>query len=108
MLVLLKAKKKPLDTLTPADLNVDISPRYKTLSVSEPAKRKAGTKVETVQQTHDSVHFNDRTARYGLAADGLRSPVRGLIGIPTQTTDTGSRRPAPPYRWSQPNAQRRY
>lgn len=47
---IMKAKKKPLDTVTPADLGVDIAPRYKTLSVSEPPKRKAGVKVENVEQ----------------------------------------------------------
>jgi electron transfer flavoprotein beta subunit len=47
---IMKAKKKPLDTVAPADLGVDIAPRYKTLKISEPPKRKAGIKVETVQQ----------------------------------------------------------
>ena len=47
---IMKAKKKPLDTVTPADLDVDITPRYKTLSTSEPPQRKAGIKVENVEQ----------------------------------------------------------
>lgn len=47
---IMKAKKKPLDTVTPADLGVDIKPRYKTLNVSEPQKRKAGVKVADVAQ----------------------------------------------------------
>lgn len=47
---IMKAKKKPLDTVTPADLGVDIAPRYKILNVSEPPKRKAGVKVENVEQ----------------------------------------------------------
>ena len=42
---IMKAKKKPLDTLTPADLGVDVSPRLTTLKVEEPPKRKAGIKV---------------------------------------------------------------
>jgi len=47
---IMKAKKKPLDTLTPADLGVDITPRYKTLKVTEPAARKAGIMVESVTE----------------------------------------------------------
>jgi electron transfer flavoprotein beta subunit len=42
---IMKAKKKPLETLKPADLGVDVTPRLKTLKVSEPASRKAGIKV---------------------------------------------------------------
>lgn len=45
---IMKAKKKPLDTTSPADLGVDIAPRFKTLKVSEPPQRKAGIKVESV------------------------------------------------------------
>jgi electron transfer flavoprotein beta subunit len=42
---IMKAKKKPLETLKPADLGVDVTPRLKTLKVAEPASRKAGVKV---------------------------------------------------------------
>ncbi|MDS4014620.1 MAG: electron transfer flavoprotein subunit beta/FixA family protein [Candidatus Accumulibacter sp.] len=42
---IMKAKKKPLETLTPAALGVDVTPRLKTLKVAEPAKRTAGIKV---------------------------------------------------------------
>ncbi|MEA1028079.1 electron transfer flavoprotein subunit beta/FixA family protein [Pseudomonas sp. N-137] len=45
---IMKAKKKPLDVLTPGDLDVDISPRLKTLAVTEPAGRKAGVIVPDV------------------------------------------------------------
>lgn len=45
---IMKAKKKPLDVVKPADLGVDVSPRIKTLSVAEPAKRSAGIKVADV------------------------------------------------------------
>ena len=45
---IMKAKKKPLETLTPAALGVDVAPRLKTLKVSEPAKRGAGVKVPDV------------------------------------------------------------
>ena len=45
---IMKAKKKPLDTVKPEDLGVDIAPRLKTLKVSEPPKRSAGIKVPDV------------------------------------------------------------
>ena len=45
---IMKAKKKPLETVKPEDLGVDVSPRLKTLKVSEPPKRGAGIKVPDV------------------------------------------------------------
>ena len=45
---IMKAKKKQLDTVKPADLGVDVNPRLKTLKVVEPAGRKAGIKVPDV------------------------------------------------------------
>jgi electron transfer flavoprotein beta subunit len=45
---IMKAKKKPLETLKPADLGVDVTSRIKTLKVSEPPKRSAGIKVPDV------------------------------------------------------------
>ena len=45
---IMKAKKKPLETVKPADLGVDVAPRIKTLKVSEPPKRSAGIKVPDV------------------------------------------------------------
>jgi electron transfer flavoprotein beta subunit len=45
---IMKAKKKPLEVLKPADLGVDVTPRLKTLKVSEPPKRGAGVKVPDV------------------------------------------------------------
>ncbi|WP_369061220.1 electron transfer flavoprotein subunit beta/FixA family protein [Caulobacter sp. 73W] len=44
---IMKAKKKPIDTKSPADYGVDVAPRLKVLKVTEPAKRSAGIKVET-------------------------------------------------------------
>jgi len=46
---IMKAKKKPLETLTPEDLGVDVTPRLKTLKVVEPPKRSAGLKVPDVK-----------------------------------------------------------
>jgi electron transfer flavoprotein beta subunit len=45
---IMKAKKKPLDVLKPADLGVDVAPRIKTLKVAEPPKRGAGIKVPDI------------------------------------------------------------
>jgi electron transfer flavoprotein beta subunit len=45
---IMKAKKKQMDILKPADLGVDIKPHLKTLKVSEPPKRGAGVKVPDV------------------------------------------------------------
>jgi electron transfer flavoprotein beta subunit len=45
---IMKAKKKPLETIKPEDLGVDVTPRLKTLKVAEPAKRSAGIKVPDV------------------------------------------------------------
>ena len=42
---IMKAKKKPMETLKPDALGVDVSPRLTTLKVEEPPKRKAGDKV---------------------------------------------------------------
>jgi electron transfer flavoprotein beta subunit len=52
---IMKAKKKQLDTLSPADLSVDVSPRIKTLKVVEPAARSAGIKVADVAALVDKL-----------------------------------------------------
>lgn len=52
---IMKAKKKPIDQMVPADLGVDITPRLTTLKVVEPAKREAGVMVEDVAQLVDKL-----------------------------------------------------
>ncbi len=52
---IMKAKKKPLDTVKPGDLGVDVAPRLTTLKVVEPAKRQAGVKVTDVAQLLDKL-----------------------------------------------------
>jgi len=52
---IMKAKKKPIDMLTPEEVGVDISPRLATLKVVEPPKREAGVKVETVAELVDKL-----------------------------------------------------
>jgi electron transfer flavoprotein beta subunit len=52
---IMKAKKKPIETLTPEQLGVDAAPRLKTLKVGEPPKRQAGVKVKTVAELVDKL-----------------------------------------------------
>jgi electron transfer flavoprotein beta subunit len=52
---IMKAKKKPLDVLSPGDLGVDASPRLKVLKVTEPPSRKAGVKVASVSELVDKL-----------------------------------------------------
>ncbi len=52
---IMKAKKKPIDSMAPADLGVDVNPRLKVLKVVEPPKRQAGVKVETVAELVDKL-----------------------------------------------------
>ena len=47
---IMKAKKKPLETLTPAALGVEVAPRLRTLKVTEPPKRKGGGRVADVKE----------------------------------------------------------
>ena len=52
---IMKAKKKPIDETTPADLGVDVTPRLTTLKVVEPSKREAGEMVENVASLVDKL-----------------------------------------------------
>ena len=52
---IMKAKKKPLEAKEPGDYGVDIAPRLETLKVTEPPKREAGVKVESVAELVDKL-----------------------------------------------------
>ena len=52
---IMKAKKKPLEVITPESLGVDVTSRIKTLKVVEPAKRSAGIKVPDVATLVDKL-----------------------------------------------------
>ena len=52
---IMKAKKKPLDVMTPEALGVDVTPRLKTLKVVEPPKRKGGVMVADVAALVDKL-----------------------------------------------------
>lgn len=52
---IMKAKKKPLETLTPEELGIDVTPRLKTVKVTEPAERAAGIIVPDVATLVDKL-----------------------------------------------------
>lgn len=52
---IMKAKKKPIEEMSPEDLGVDVAPRLTTLKVTEPAKREGGVKVESVAELVDKL-----------------------------------------------------
>ena len=52
---IMKAKKKPLEVVKPADLGVDVSPRLAYSNFRDPPKRKAGIKVKTVAELVDKL-----------------------------------------------------
>jgi len=52
---IMKARKKPIETLKPADLGVDVTPRLTVLKVEEPPKRQAGRKVASVAELVDKL-----------------------------------------------------
>jgi len=52
---IMKARKKPIETVKPADLGVDVTPRLTVLKVEEPAKRQAGKKVGSVAELVDKL-----------------------------------------------------
>ncbi|OLF71823.1 electron transfer flavoprotein subunit beta [Maricaulis sp. W15] len=52
---IMKAKRKPIDTKAPADYGVDTAPRLSVLKVTEPPKREAGIKVESVAELVDKL-----------------------------------------------------
>ena len=53
---IMKAKKKPLDVVTPDALGVDVKPRLTTLGLTEPAKREAGIRVADAAELVDKLH----------------------------------------------------
>ncbi|HWL81038.1 MAG TPA: electron transfer flavoprotein subunit beta/FixA family protein [Roseomonas sp.] len=52
---IMKARKKPIETLKPADLGVDVTPRLTTIKVEEPPKRQAGVKVASAAELVDKL-----------------------------------------------------
>ena len=52
---IMKARKKPIETVKPADLGVDVTPRLTVMKVEEPPKRQAGRKVSSVAELVDKL-----------------------------------------------------
>jgi electron transfer flavoprotein beta subunit len=52
---IMKAKKKPIEEKSPAELGVDVTPRFKVLKVAEPPKRSGGVKVASVGELLDKL-----------------------------------------------------
>ncbi|CAL5227785.1 g10807 [Coccomyxa viridis] len=52
---IMKAKKKPIQQLTPEDLGVDVTPRLQTVRVEEPPKRKGGIMVSSIEELVDKL-----------------------------------------------------
>jgi electron transfer flavoprotein beta subunit len=53
---IMKAKKKPIDEMTPQSLGVDVAPRLKVLKTVDPPGRKAGVKVKSVAELVAKLH----------------------------------------------------
>ena len=72
---IMKAKKKPLETLKPEDMGVDTDPHFNTLSIVPPPERSAGQQVESVDELIDKRFF-------GIGAAGAMIPEAelGLCG----------------------------
>ena len=57
---IMKAKQKPIEKITPDDLNIEIKQRLKTLKVTEPPKKEAGIKVDSVQELISKLHEKEK------------------------------------------------
>ena len=57
---IMKAKQKPVEKITPNDLNVEIKQRLKTLKVTEPPKKSPGIKVDSVQELVSKLHKEEK------------------------------------------------
>ena len=57
---IMKAKQKPIEKITPSDLNVEIKQRLKTLKVTEPPQKEAGIKVDSVQELISKLHEKEK------------------------------------------------
>ena len=57
---IMKAKQKPIEKITPNDLKIEIKQRLKTLKVTEPPKKEAGIKVDSVQELIFKLHEKEK------------------------------------------------
>jgi electron transfer flavoprotein beta subunit len=57
---IMKAKQKPIEKITPSDLNIEIKQRLKTLKVTEPPKKESGIKIDSVQELISKLHDEEK------------------------------------------------
>ena len=57
---IMKAKQKPIEKISPSDLNIEIKQRLKTLKVTEPPKKESGIKIDSVQELISKLHDKEK------------------------------------------------
>ena len=57
---IMKAKQKPIEKITPSELNIEIKQRLKTLKVTEPPKKESGIKIDSVQELISKLHDEEK------------------------------------------------
>ena len=57
---IMKAKQKPIEKISPSDLNIEIKQRLKTLKVTEPPKKESGIKIDSVQELISKLHNEEK------------------------------------------------
>jgi len=57
---IMKAKQKPIEKITPSNLNIEIKQRLKTLKVTEPPKKESGIKIDSVQELISKLHDEEK------------------------------------------------
>jgi len=57
---IMKAKQKPIEKISPSDLNIEIKQRLKTLKVTEPPKKESGIKIDSVQELISKLHDEEK------------------------------------------------
>jgi len=77
---IMKAKKKQLDVVKPADLGVDVTSRVKTIKVAEPAKRSAGIKVA------DAAALVEKLKTEAKVIGWAKAPSEVIALIPDEST----------------------
>ena len=57
---IMKAKQKPIEKISPSDINIEIKQRLKTLKVTEPPKKESGIKIDSVQELISKLHDEEK------------------------------------------------
>ena len=57
---IMKAKQKPIEKISPSDLNIEIKQRLKTLKVTEPPKKESGIKIDSVRELISKLHDEEK------------------------------------------------